>query len=93
MWPVSSARLFRFVLRPVRIRWPSFRTVRWPPSRRAVTLASITAQVSPDTQARLTCPRKGGLGIWVLNSEKSLTGANKRLQRRSQRGKRSALRR
>ena len=44
--PASSALLFQYVLSPARIRRLIFLTFRWSPSRRAVILASIDAQVS-----------------------------------------------
>ena len=44
-----------------------------PPPWRAVTLALIDSQVLSHIQAYLTRSRRGGLGIWLLSFEKSLS--------------------
>ena len=91
--PASYDRLVLSVIRHARIRRMSFRTVLWDPSWCAVTLVSMAAQVSSEIQACLNRSLRVGLGIWVLISKKSLSGANKRSQRRVRRVKRRALRR
>ena len=57
--PDFSSRLFRSVMRPTRIYQLGSRTVRWSPSGRSVTLASMAAQVSSEIQACHTRTLRG----------------------------------
>ena len=64
----STSFLFRSIWRPARIYQLSCRTVRLAPSQRAVTLASIDAQVLSEIHACCTLLRRGGLrglGIFI----------------------------
>ena len=68
IWPASSARLFRSVLRPVHIFRLSLWMVRWAPSRRAVNLASMAVQVSSEINPASPAHAGGawGSGSWDL---------------------------
>ena len=66
MWPASSDRPFRSVLRPACIRRLIFLTVCWYPYWQAVNLTPMATQFLSDIQAQLTRSRMGGLGDLVI---------------------------
>ena len=60
MWPSSSARLFRYVLRPAWIRQLSCRMVRWaPPMREIVRQDWIYDETWAAMEARVTARQEG----------------------------------